>query len=157
MLPYKVINPGHFREFGWKDVSTGRYHIGYDFNLSFGTEIYSVKDGFISKLKLDSMGFGGMNPLKPGPYIMIRHSFGDLEFIALYGHIKPIKDLKIGSKLKEGDLIGTVDNYYDGTILVPHLHLAFSKDLNPQPPYGYKDFNTDPWEDVLPFLQKYCL
>jgi len=86
---------------------TPRFHAGMDFAASIGTEIYATGDGVItySAWKQDY-----------GNCIMIDHGFG---YQTLYGHLSKYR-VRIGQKVKRGEVIGEVGN--TGKSTGPHLH-----------------------------------
>ena len=100
-------------------------HLGVDFSHERGTEVYAAMDGIITQMQ-HSGGFGY--------HIYIEHlvpiSDGTTErWTTVYAHMtnnsSPI-ELKIGSAVKAGELIGQVGN--TGTSTGPHLHFELLVD-----------------------------
>ena len=86
-----------------------KMHKGMDFAASRGTPIYAAGDGVIEKLGR----FGAY-----GNYIRIRHK-SDLK--TAYAHMNGYKaGLKVGSRVKQGQVIGYVGT--TGRSTGPHLH-----------------------------------
>lgn len=86
-----------------------RMHRGVDFAASRGTPIYAAGDGRIVR-----RGRHGAY----GRYVRIRHN---AEFATAYGHMNGYKKgLKVGSRVKQGQVIGYVGS--SGRSTGPHLH-----------------------------------
>ncbi len=91
------------------------FHPGIDLAAATGTPIRAPADG--------SVVFAGRYPVRRsvswwryGNLIALRH--GD-RFITLFGHCETI-DVRVGQKVKQGEVIGTVGN--TGWSTSPHLH-----------------------------------
>ena len=99
-----------------------RPHQGTDFGAPRGNEIYAAADGVISRRAFDKRGFGN--------YLMIKH---DDSRTTLYGHMSRIaKDMKVGTHVKRGQVIGYVGA--TGLATGPHLHYALrvnNRQVNP--------------------------
>ena len=86
-----------------------RAHKGTDFAASTGTPIRAAGDGTVVEL-----GWKGGY----GRYIRLRHNS---EFETAYGHMSRYgSSMKVGSRVKQGDVIGYVG--MSGTATGPHLH-----------------------------------
>jgi murein DD-endopeptidase MepM/ murein hydrolase activator NlpD len=94
-------------------------HTGVDIGVTYGSKVYAAGDGIVT--------FAG----RRGGYgnaVMINHGYG---YQTLYGHNSKIV-VKVGSKVKKGDLICYSGN--SGTSTGPHLHyevLVEDKPVNP--------------------------
>ena len=99
-----------------------RPHQGTDFGAPRGNEIYAAADGVISRRAFDKRGFGN--------YLMIKH---DDSRTTLYGHMSRIaKDMKVGTHVKRGQVIGYVGA--TGLATGPHLHYELrvnNRQVNP--------------------------
>lgn len=98
---------------------TKKMHNGLDYSAPAGTPVYAAADGFIS--------FADNNG-KHGNQIVIKHSMG---YKTKYAHLQKIK-VKANTKVKAGDIIGTVGN--TGLSTGPHLHfevLINGKNVDP--------------------------
>ena len=99
-----------------------KMHKGIDFAAPTGTPIYAAGDGRIDKAGRFS---------SYGNYVRIRHRSG---LDTAYGHMSRIaKDIKPGSRVKQGQLIGYVGS--TGRSTGPHLHyeiLVNNKQVNPR-------------------------
>ena len=97
------------------------FHHGVDLAAPKNTPIMAAADGIITQLGRK----GGY-----GKYIRIRHTDG---FETAYGHMNGYRqDLKVGSKVKRGEVIGYVGS--TGRSTGPHLHfeiLKNNKTVNP--------------------------
>lgn len=87
-----------------------RPHLGTDFGSAKGNKIYAAADGTITRRRFDHDGYGH--------YLIITH---DSERTSLYAHMSKIADgMKVGKKVKKGDVIGYVGA--TGLATGPHLH-----------------------------------
>ena len=105
-----VLNPRISSRFGSRiDPFNGRYamHSGLDFKAPRGTPVLASGGGNIIK----AGRAGGY-----GKVVEIRHSGG---FVTRYGHLSRI-NVKVGQRVKEGDIIGKVGS--TGRSTGPHLH-----------------------------------
>lgn len=98
-----------------------RMHRGVDFAAARGTPIYAAGDGRIVRRGRH----GGY-----GRYVRIRHN---AQYATAYGHLRAYKKgLKVGSRVKQGQVIGYVGS--SGRSTGPHLHyeiLKSGRQLNP--------------------------
>ncbi len=104
-----------------RDPFTGLagYHTGIDIARSIGTPVYASKDGIVK-----FVGWSGGY----GLCIFIKHQFG---YETVYAHLSTI-NVKVGHKVKAGQLIGKVGN--TGRSTGAHLHFEvrkFGKPINP--------------------------
>lgn len=86
---------------------TPRFHSGMDFSAKIGTDIYATGDGKVTMAGW-KQGYGNC--------VMIDHGYG---YQTLYGHMSKFK-VRIGQKVKRGEVIGAVGN--TGKSTGPHLH-----------------------------------
>lgn len=112
--------------YGWRNhpVLMARiFHSGVDLAIAQNTPIVAGGDGVITQL-----GRKGAY----GKYIRIRHSNG---FQTAYGHMNGYKNgLKVGSKVKRGDVIGYIGQ--TGRATGPHLHYEVWKNGKTVNPFG---------------------
>ncbi len=97
-----------------------KQHNGIDYAAPTGTRIYAVADGTVTARYWER---GGGNVLK------IKHNHG-LE--TLYLHLSRFADVKVGQRVRQGELIAYVGN--TGVSTGPHLHYGVKKDgkyINP--------------------------
>ena len=99
-----------------------RPHLGTDFGSAKGNKIYAAADGTITRRRFDHDGYGH--------YLVITH---DSERTSLYAHMSKIADgMKVGKKVKKGDVIGYVGA--TGLATGPHLHYELrvnNRQVNP--------------------------
>ena len=81
-----------------------------------GDSLYAVADGIVVINKVNN---GGVTQ-GYGYYIVIQHN----EFATLYGHMMKLSPLKIGTKVKAGDIIGQMGT--TGRSTGTHLHFGVS-------------------------------
>ncbi|MCF8463178.1 MAG: M23 family metallopeptidase [Rickettsiaceae bacterium] len=87
-----------------------RMHSGVDFAAPLGSDILSVGDGIVMKT-----GWANGH----GKFIEIKHS---QDYSTLYAHLKSFsKGLSVGTKVKQGQVIGLVG--MTGRTYGPHIHL----------------------------------
>lgn len=93
---------------------TGR-HQGIDIFAPRGTPVYAIESGVVSKMGWNTYG---------GNRVWIGGRF-------YYAHLdKYAPGLKVGAKVKAGQLIGYVGNTGDAKNTDPHLHLGYSPDAS---------------------------
>lgn len=112
-------------DYGWRPrpcKSCSSDHKGIDFAPGKGEPVYAAMDGIVSRVAYGH-GLGGY-----GQHIYIEHiaNFNDENFYSwktVYAHLEigtTPENVKVGSIVKAGDIIGTVGN--TGTSTGPHLH-----------------------------------
>lgn len=100
-----------------------KFHSGIDFKAPIGTPVLATADGEVIVSKSDKTGYG--------KHIVIQH---DEEFKTLYSHLSKL-NVKVGDKIKIGDVIGLVGN--TGTSTGSHLHYEVIKDGKKVDPEEY--------------------
>lgn len=88
-----------------------RKHLGIDIVAPKGTPIYAVLDGIVEVVSNGGKGFRGF-----GRVIIINHSD---QLWTLYSHCSAM-NVKVGQKVKQGDVIATVGR--TGRATTNHLH-----------------------------------
>ena len=101
---------------------TKKMHCGCDWTAPQGSKIYATGDGVVSLAEFDR-GYG--------KHVVINHGFS---FQTLYGHMSVIK-VRVGQKVKRGDLIGLTGN--TGLSTGPHIHYEVHKGGKPIDPINY--------------------
>ncbi|HOV84696.1 MAG TPA: M23 family metallopeptidase [Paludibacteraceae bacterium] len=125
--------------FGWRIdpiYHTQRFHEGMDFVAPTGTEIFATGDGTISRAGWEQ-GYGNC--------VKINHGFG---YETLYAHMSKIK-IRIGQRIKRGDVIGLVGN--TGKSTAPHLHYEVhykGQIMNPQN-YYFLDLSPEEYDRMV--------
>ena len=105
---------------------TLRRHTGVDITAPRGTPVYATADGVVSSRQTYS-GYGIC--------VVINHGYS---YETLYAHLSK-KTVRIGQKVKRGELIGYVGT--TGISIGPHLHYEVLKNGNHVNPVFY--FNSD--------------
>ncbi|WP_406684246.1 peptidoglycan DD-metalloendopeptidase family protein [Seonamhaeicola sp. MEBiC1930] len=100
-------------------------HLGVDLWCKEETRIYAPLKSTVHSFK-NNTNFGDY-----GPAIILEHSFNDVVFYTLYGHLslESIQDLKVGQTFKKGEQIGTLGNELVNGNYPPHLHFQIIRDL----------------------------
>ena len=114
-----------------------QFHYGMDFTANIGTKVYATGDGVVKDIQSIGGGYG--------KWILIDHGFG---YETLYGHLNGF-NVKIGDKVKRGNVIGFVGN--TGTSTGPHLHYEVHRNGEPVNPqyYYFKDLNAQEYEKMV--------
>ena len=125
--------------FGWRIdpiYRTRRFHAGMDFTAPTGTEIYATGNGTIRKSGWQQ-GYGNT--------VEVNHGFG---YLTRYGHMQKV-NVRVGQKVKRGDVIGFVGN--TGKSTGPHLHYEVhyrGKVMNPQN-YYFLDLSPEEYDKMV--------
>lgn len=125
---------------GWRIdpiYKTRRFHEGIDFSAPTGTEIYSTGDGIVKSVRTSAIGYG--------KNIEVDHGFG---YSTLYAHMDDF-NVKVGQRVKRGDVIGWVGN--TGKSTAPHLHYEVrvkGRAVNPTH-YFFQDLTTEQYEEMI--------
>lgn len=90
----------------------GRTHGGIDYSCVVGTPVKACADGEVVWVDTDSAANGGY-----GKYVRVNHP--QLNINTFYGHLSR-QDVKVGDKVKLGQVIGLSGN--TGNSTGPHLH-----------------------------------
>jgi murein DD-endopeptidase MepM/ murein hydrolase activator NlpD len=115
---------------------TAKFHSGMDFSANIGTPIYATGDGVIKKAGWES-GYGKI--------IIINHGFG---YETWYAHLNDY-DVRVGQKVKRGEVIGKVGN--TGKSTGPHLHYEVrlkGKVVNPVN-YYFMDLSAEDYDKMI--------
>lgn len=94
-------------------LKTRRMHAGIDYGAPRGAPVFSVADGTIVK-----RGYQGAI----GNMVAVRHSNG---YETIYGHLSKFAAPRIGSKVKQKEVIGYCGS--TGLSTGPHVHFALKK------------------------------
>lgn len=125
--------------FGWRIdpiYRTRRFHAGMDFSAPTGTEIYATGNGTIRKSGWQQ-GYGNT--------VEVNHGFG---YVTRYAHMQKT-NVRVGQKVKRGDVIGFVGN--TGKSTGPHLHYEVhyrGKVMNPQN-YYFLDLSPEEYDKMV--------
>jgi peptidoglycan LD-endopeptidase LytH len=113
------------RSLNFDGVEPRSIHLGIDVWAPAFYSIYSPLEGVVHSFA-DNEGFGNY-----GPTIILKHSFGDVEFYTLYGHLsrKSLKDLKEGQSIRKGEKIAELGPYPENGDWPPHLHFQIIEDM----------------------------
>lgn len=114
-----------------------KFHEGMDFTAPTGTDIYATGDGVIAEVESSHRGYGNK--------IIIDHGYG---YKTLYAHMYAF-NVKVGQKVKRGDVIGRVGN--TGLSTAPHLHYEVSlngEKVNPVN-YYFNDLTPEEYENMI--------
>lgn len=126
--------------YGWRIhpiLKVKKFHYGIDFTAHRGTPIYSTGDGKVITVKTSLGGYG--------KEVEVDHGFG---YVTKYAHMQKFH-VKLGQKVKRGDILGEVGN--SGSSTAPHLHYEImykGEKVNPVY-YFYKDLNDEQFEEIL--------
>lgn len=112
------------------------FHAGMDFSAHIGTKVFATGEGHVNYAGW-KQGYGNT--------IQINHGYN---YETLYGHLSEI-DVRIGEKVKRGDVIGKVGD--TGKSTGPHLHYEVHYRGEPQNPsnYYYKDLSPAEYDRMV--------
>ncbi len=119
-----------------------RFHSGMDFSAKIGTDIYATGDGKVTMAGW-KQGYGNC--------VMIKHGYG---YETLYGHMNKFK-VRVGQKVKRGEVIGTVGN--TGKSTGPHLHyevIVRGKYDNPSK-YYFMDLTPEEYDKMIQIAENH--
>ncbi len=111
-------------------------HAGLDFSAPCGTPVRAIGDGVVAEVD----GTHGSPPHN----IVINHA-GNLS--SLYGHLLERSTLKVGSRVKRGDVIGKSGDSQGTCISAPHLHLEL-RDASHQRLFNPVPYLAADWESL---------
>ncbi len=107
-----------------------RMHHGLDYRAQRGTPVIAAGDGVVDTIT-SHRGYGR--------YVKIKHNN---KYNTLYAHLDRFaKDIKVGNKIKQGEVIGFVGN--SGMATGHHLHFEVHENGHPINPKKAINFNTD--------------
>jgi murein DD-endopeptidase MepM/ murein hydrolase activator NlpD len=107
-------------------------HTGMDFTAPTGTEVHVTGDGIVEEVSYNGGGYG--------KHIVVDHGYG---YKTLYAHLNDY-NIRVGQKVKRGDIIGFVGN--TGRSTGPHLHYEVIKDGKKVNPVNYYSNDLTPNE-----------
>lgn len=99
------------------------FHRGIDFRAPTGTPVVATSDGEVVEAKKHKKGYG--------IHVVLQH---DNEFKTMYAHLSKM-EVKLGQKVKKGEVIGLVGN--TGFSTAPHLHYEVIKNGKAVDPINY--------------------
>ncbi len=100
-------------------------HLGVDLWIEAGTDVLAVLAGEIHSFQ-DNTNFGDY-----GPTIILKHTVRDIDFYTLYGHLsrESLGHLKVGQKIKQGEVIAQLGSAEVNGDYAPHLHFQIILDI----------------------------
>lgn len=115
---------------------TVKFHAGMDFAGAVGTPVHATGNGKVISVEIQR-GYGKC--------IIIDHGFS---YKTLYGHLNNY-NVKLGQKVKRGDVIGYIGN--GGLSTGPHLHYEVRKNNIPMDPlnYYFNDLTPDEYDELV--------
>lgn len=119
-----------------------KFHYGMDFTAPEGTDVYATGDGVIRAVLKSKRGFGN--------HIIIDHGFG---YTSIYAHLSDF-NVKLGQKIKRGDVIGYVGN--TGISVGNHLHYEIKLNgVNVDPVnYYFEDLSAEEYVRMIEIASK---
>jgi murein DD-endopeptidase MepM/ murein hydrolase activator NlpD len=138
---YKRIS-SHFRHRRTHPIlKVIRPHTGVDFTAPRGTPVHVTGDGVVEQIKINRTRSGY------GTYILVNHGFSYQTF---YAHLERVH-VRVGDKLKRGDIIGEVGN--TGLSVAPHLHYEVRKSEKMIDPinFFFQDITPEDYQRMIEF------
>ncbi len=117
-----------------------KMHYGMDFTAPVGTPVYATGDGKVTETSGSKRSRAGF-----GLAVKIDHGYG---YETVYAHLNSF-NVKVGQKVKRGEIIGYVGN--TGGSTAPHLHYEVHRNgsaVNPQH-YYFKDLTPQEYERMI--------
>lgn len=116
---------------------TLKMHNGIDLTAPVGTKVHATGNGVVVSAGFSSGGYGKK--------VIIDHGFG---YKTLYAHLNDTY-VKVGKKVKRGDIIGEVGN--TGRSTAPHLHYEVRKNDKTENPvnYYYADLTPEEYDEMI--------
>lgn len=126
--------------FGWRTdpiYGTRKMHWGIDFSAEKGADVFATGDGVVEVVRENSWGYGRE--------IVINHGFG---YKTRYAHLSKF-EVKVGDKVKRGDLIALVGS--TGKSTGSHLHYEVEKDGQKVSPidFFHSDLTPEQYEEIV--------
>jgi 4-aminobutyrate aminotransferase-like enzyme len=116
--PRPIYTTSSYDKIGNKGRESRSIHLGIDFWLPAETPVHALFDGEVVTAVNDEgdKEYGGL--------VILKHLEEGLEFYTLHGHLSVASALKnkVGTKIKQGGLIGVLGNWPENGNWVPHLH-----------------------------------
>jgi murein DD-endopeptidase MepM/ murein hydrolase activator NlpD len=131
--------------YGWRFhpiYKISKFHYGMYFTAPEGTDVYSTGNDIVVDDTTSARGLG--------KHIIIDHGFG---YTSIYGHLSNF-NVRIGQKVKRGDIIGFVGN--TGLSIADHLHYEIKLNgVNVNPVnYYFEDLTASEYEKMIEIAQK---
>ena len=126
--------------FGYRSdpiYKVAKFHSGMDFASAIGTEVFVTGDGVVEKVENNHWGYGNL--------ITVNHGYG---YKTQYAHLSKFA-VKVGQKVKRGQIIGYVGN--TGKSTGSHLHYEVLKNDEPTDPmhFFFNDLSPEEYEQIL--------
>jgi murein DD-endopeptidase MepM/ murein hydrolase activator NlpD len=113
------------------------FHYGFDFIAPIGTDVYATGDGVVEAVEYNEHGFG--------KEVVISHGFG---YSTRYAHLSGF-NVRIGKKVKRGDIIGFVGNTGRSTAAHLHYEVLFNGQAVDPSPYFFHDLTPDEFQKMI--------
>ncbi len=93
------------------------YHLGLDIVVPYNTPMFSPLDAEVYKIGKETVvgNYGG--------YIILKHQINAVVFYSLYGHLKTPHLVKVGEKIKAGQVFAHIGQENDSGGWFCHVHL----------------------------------
>lgn len=134
---YTITQGYGYTSFSRRGAYGGAAHNGIDISSGFGTQIKAIGDGEIVANGFNS-GWGN--------WVAIKH---DNSLVSVYGHMSSLSFLRVGTRVKVGEVIGYEGS--TGNSTGSHLHLSLYKEFftyvnekNGQLYFNYFDGSLNP-------------
>ena len=123
-------------------------HLGIDLWCEANTAVMAAVSGVIHSFK-NNTAYGDY-----GPTIILEHCINCITFYTLYGHLSldSITNIKVGTEVKAGEIIGFLGNSEVNGDYPPHLHFQIINDLQG----NFGDYPGVCSENELDFYKENC-
>lgn len=115
-----------------------KMHAGIDFTSPKGSPIHCSGDGTVEKFGYNKGGYGNE--------VVINHGFG---YKSHYAHLSEFGSIRVGQKVRRGQIIGYVGN--TGKSTASHLHYEIIKNGSKIDPinFFYNDLTPEQYEQMI--------
>lgn len=118
-------NTPAFERFAHGQKEFRNIHMGTDFWVPAGSNVHACWDGEVV------ISHDNNFHKDYGPTLIIKHTFSEIQFYTLYGHLTRSSLLlsEKGKKVKQGERIAIIGDEKENGHWVPHLHFQIITDL----------------------------
>jgi murein DD-endopeptidase MepM/ murein hydrolase activator NlpD len=120
-----------------------KWHRGNDYGAKVGSNIHVAAKGVVAAVGYqynEDTGTGW------GNYVEVKHfdDKGVLQYKTRYAHMDKMSELKVGQKVDEGDILGSVGK--TGGVTGPHLHVELMEYKNNK--FNYLDITNPEYGNI---------
>jgi hypothetical protein len=144
------------------EIRKDHLHTGIDFAVKEKTEVYSIDEGYVSRIKVSSVGYGkAIYITHPGGYVSVYGHLNEYnvvveDYVKRKQYEKESYEIELFPdpnlfRIKKGDIVGYSGN--TGGSSGPHLHFEIRNEITEHPINPYY-FNFLPPDIKKPIIKK---